>query len=129
MTEEEKKRLADIEWRKRKNNEEEQTRLNNVNADQQRLLIFSHIFRIAPRLKPLSKRIRKKLKPRVIPFHQKIADESKAAHMDSTEAVKDKRQKSNTHLSLFHNAKLHYKQQRVSDELLRNYVSNLKKRI
>lgn len=126
MNKDEKKRLADLEWRKRKIIEEEQTRLNDFNADQRRLLIFSHIFRVAPRLKPLFKRIRKKLKPRVIFFSQKFADENKAVHVNQVETTKAKHQKSNVHLSLFHHHKSHYMRKQFSDELLRNYVANLK---
>lgn len=129
MTEDEKKRLAELERRKRKIIEEEQTRLNDFNADQQRLLIFSHIFRISPKLKRLSKRVRRKLKPRVVPFKQKFFDENKAAPVDDAQAKKDKHQKSNVHLTLFHNDKSRYMQKRVPEELLRTYVENLKKRV
>jgi hypothetical protein len=129
MTEDEKKRLVELEWRKRKIIEEEQTRLNDFNADQRRLLIFSHIFRIAPKLKRLSKRAHRKLKPRVAPFKQKFSDENKTADADEAQAEKDKQQKSNVHLTLFHNDKSRYMQKRVPEELLRTYVANLKKRI
>jgi Na+-transporting NADH:ubiquinone oxidoreductase subunit NqrC len=129
MTEDDKKRLAELERRKRKIIEEEQTRLNDFNADQRRILIFSHIFRIAPKLKHLSKRARRKLKPRVVPFNQKFFDENKAAPVDDDQAKKDKQQKSNVHLSLYHNDRSRYMQKRVPEELLRSYVANLKKRV
>lgn len=129
MTEDEKKRLLELEWRKRKIIEEEQTRLNDFNADQRRLLIFSHIFRIAPKLKRLSKRIHRKLKPRVVLFNQKFIDEDKMAHLNDAQAAKDKHQMSKVHLPLFDNDKSHYRQKRVPDKLLQTYVVNLKKRV
>jgi hypothetical protein len=129
MTEDEKKRLAELEWRKRKIIEEEQTRLDDFNADQRRLLIFSHIFRIAPKLKRSSKRAYRKLKSRVVPLNQKFFDENKVAHEDSAQAEKDKHQKPNIHLTLFHNAQANYRQERVPEDLLRKYVTHLKKRI
>ncbi len=126
MTKDEKKRLADLEWRKRKIIEEEQSCLNDFNADQRRLLIFSHIFRIVFRLKFLSKRMRGKLKPRVMLFSQKFVDENKAVHANQVEITKAKHQKSNVHLSLFHHHKSRYMQKQVSEALFRSYVANLK---
>ncbi|HQW58420.1 MAG TPA: hypothetical protein PK583_05655 [Gammaproteobacteria bacterium] len=129
MTEDEKKRLAELDWRKRKIIEEEQTRLNDFNADQRRLLIFSHIFRMAPKLKYLFKQVPRKLKPRVVPFKQKFFDDNKVSSVDDVQAKKDKQQKSNVHLSLYHNDKSRYMQKIVPEELLRTYVANLKKRV
>ena len=129
MTEDEKKWLAELDWRKRKIIEEEQTRLNDFNADQRRLLIFSHIFRMAPKLKHFSKRVHRKLKPCVVPFNQKVVDENKAAHEDDAQTEKNKHQESKIHLTLFHNAQSNYRQKRVHEDLLRTYVTNLKKRI
>ncbi len=109
MTEDEKEPLAKLAWRKRKIIEEEQIRLNDFNAEQRRLLIFSHIFRIVPKLKALPKQTRrKKSKLRVIQliqFHQRISDEN---------TEKNKHQKADMHLTLFDNHRLGHRQKKVA---------------
>ena len=127
MTEDEKKWLAELERRKRKVIEEEQSRLNDFNADQQRLLIFSHIFRIAPKLKRLSKSAYRKLKPRVLFFKQQCFDQNKVADFNDNQIIKNKDQTFNIHLSFYHNHKSDHMQKRVPVGLLQRYMANLKK--
>lgn len=135
MTEDEKKRLVVLEWRKRKIIEEEQIKLSDFNADQQRLLIFSHIFKIAsklprfPKPKRLLKRRNIRLKRRAEFLEQQYQNDTKVKLADDAESAKDKDQKSHTHLTLFHNNQSHYMRKKVPEEILQSYVTHLKKRI
>ena len=88
-TEAEERWSRELERRKRKVIEEEQTRLDNFNAQQQSLLIFSHIFRIAPKLKRLPKRTRSRLKHREICLNQQYARENKLEDRDTKTKVKE----------------------------------------
>ncbi len=88
-TEAEKHWSRELERRKRKVIEEEQTRLDYFNAQQQSLLIFSHIFRIAPKLKRLPKRTHKRLKHRAICFNQQYARENKLEDKEIKTTVKE----------------------------------------
>lgn len=88
-TEAEKRWSRELERRKRKVIEEEQTRLDNFNAQQQSFLIFSHIFRIAPKLKRLPRRTRSRLKHRAIFLNKQYQIENKSEDKDIKTKVKE----------------------------------------
>lgn len=124
IPEAEKRWTAELERRKQKIVEESQNRLNNFNAFHRSLLIFSYIFRVAPKLKRLPKRTRRRLKHRTLHLNkQKL----KSEQSDTKVNVKD--QKHILPFELFHNHKSRYAEKPVPKEIFGSYLSKLKQGI
>lgn len=121
IPEAEKRWTRELERRKQKILEESQNRLDDFNALQRSILIFSRIFRISPKLKRLTKRTRRRLKHRTLHLNKQ---KPKSEKSDTKVNVKD--QKHILPFELFENHKSRYAEKRVPKEILESYLSKLK---